>query len=47
MPKMRFHKVAAIVVLIGFAAWMGTGHFSSVGSAAAEQPKAEVKPEQV
>ncbi|MBR2690064.1 MAG: efflux RND transporter periplasmic adaptor subunit [Aquamicrobium sp.] len=46
MPKMRFHKVAAIVVLVGFAAWMGTGHFSSVGSAAAEQPKAEVKPEQ-
>lgn len=46
MPKMRFHKVAAIVVLIGFAAWMGTGHFSSVGSAAAEQPKAEAKPEQ-
>lgn len=47
MPKMRFHKVAAIVVLIGFAAWMGTGHFSSVGSAAsnAEAPKADAKPE--
>ncbi|TPJ27824.1 efflux RND transporter periplasmic adaptor subunit [Mesorhizobium sp. B2-8-3] len=34
MPKIRFHKLAAIVVLIGFAAWMGTGEFSSVGSAA-------------
>ncbi|WP_217573131.1 efflux RND transporter periplasmic adaptor subunit [Mesorhizobium sp. GbtcB19] len=34
MPKIRFHKLAAIVVLIGFAAWMGTGAFSSVGSAA-------------
>ncbi|MFD9900181.1 efflux RND transporter periplasmic adaptor subunit [Mesorhizobium sp. UC22_110] len=45
MPKMRFHKVAAIVVLVGFAAWMGTGHFSSVGSAAAEQPKTAAKPE--
>jgi multidrug efflux system membrane fusion protein len=45
MLKMRFHKVAAIVVLVGFAAWMGTGHFSSVGSAAAEQPKTEAKPE--
>ncbi|MFK0691915.1 efflux RND transporter periplasmic adaptor subunit [Mesorhizobium sp. IMUNJ 23033] len=49
MPKIRFHKLAAIVVLIGFAAWMGTGAFSSVGSAApdnkpkageADQPKA-------
>ncbi|SFO48422.1 membrane fusion protein, multidrug efflux system [Mesorhizobium sp. NFR06] len=34
MPKFRFHKLAAIAVLIGFAAWMGTGEFSSVGSAA-------------
>ncbi|PAP96361.1 efflux RND transporter periplasmic adaptor subunit [Mesorhizobium wenxiniae] len=46
MPKYRFHKLAAIVVLVGFAAWMVTGEFSSVGSAAAdnepevEQPKA-------
>ncbi|RVC80586.1 MAG: efflux RND transporter periplasmic adaptor subunit [Mesorhizobium sp.] len=39
MPKIRFHKLAAIVVLIGFAAWMGTGEFSSVGSAAADNPK--------
>lgn len=36
MAKFRFHKIAAIVVLVGFAAWMGTGKFSSVGSAAAE-----------
>lgn len=49
MSKIRFHKLAALVVLIGFAAWMGTGKFSSVGSAqtapeekpaVAEQPKA-------
>jgi multidrug efflux system membrane fusion protein len=49
MLKFRFHKLAAIVVLIGFAAWVATGEFSSVGSAsnaekpAAEQPKAEDK----
>lgn len=36
MAKFRFHKIAAVVVLVGFAAWMGTGKFSSVGSAAAE-----------
>jgi multidrug efflux system membrane fusion protein len=43
MPKFRFHKLAAIVVLIGFAAWVATGEFSSVGSAAdtgKEQTKA-------
>jgi multidrug efflux system membrane fusion protein len=41
MPKYRFHKLAAIVVLVGFAAWMVTGEFSSVGSAAADnEPKA-------
>lgn len=34
MSKLKFHKVAAVAVLIGFAAWMGTGEFSSVGSAA-------------
>ena len=37
MPKIRFHKLAAIAVLIGFAAWMATGEFSSVGSAAADK----------
>jgi multidrug efflux system membrane fusion protein len=36
MPKYRFHKLAAIVVLVGFAAWMVTGEFSSVGSASAD-----------
>src|SRR5689334_12343750 len=40
MPKIRFHKLAAIVVLIGFAAWMATGEFSSVGSVAANKAKA-------
>jgi multidrug efflux system membrane fusion protein len=51
MQKIRFHKLAALLVLVGFAAWMGTGKFSSVGSAAtenekttqAEQPKAPVR----
>jgi len=41
MPKIRFHKLAAIAVLIGFAAWMGTGAFSSVGSAATDNAKAK------
>lgn len=41
MAKFKFHKVAAVVVLIAFAAWMGTGTFSSVGSAAAEGEAAE------
>ncbi|MER9328047.1 efflux RND transporter periplasmic adaptor subunit [Mesorhizobium sp. M0152] len=40
MPRIRFHKLAAIVVLIGFAAWMVTGEFSSVGSAAVDNKKA-------
>lgn len=39
--KIRFHKLAAIVVLVAFAAWVGTGVFSSVGSASADnKPKA-------
>lgn len=33
MPKFKFHKLAAAIVLIGFAAWVATGEFSSVGSA--------------
>ncbi|WP_082549824.1 efflux RND transporter periplasmic adaptor subunit [Mesorhizobium sp. Root157] len=48
MSKFKFHKLAAIVVLIVFAGWVATGAFSSVGSdaqaekpSAAEQPKAE------
>lgn len=49
MSKIRFHKLAAIAVTFGFAAWIATGKFSSVGSAqaeaeakaaAAEEPKA-------
>lgn len=36
MPKIKFHKVAAIAVLIATAAWVATGEFSSVGSAADE-----------
>lgn len=52
MPKFRFHKLAALVVLIGFAAWVATGEFSSVGSASdkekpkpaeTEQPKAPAR----
>lgn len=41
MPRIRFHKLAALVVFVAFAGWMGTGTFSSVGSASAE---AETKP---
>lgn len=36
MAKMRFHRVVAIAVLVGTAAWVATGEFSSVGSAAGE-----------
>lgn len=52
MSKFRFHQVAAVAVLVVFAVWMGTGKFSSVGSAqpaadatpaAAEQPQAPVR----
>ncbi|MDI6027886.1 efflux RND transporter periplasmic adaptor subunit [Corticibacterium sp. UT-5YL-CI-8] len=52
MSKFRFHQVAAVAVLVAFAVWMGTGKFSSVGSAqpaadatpvAAEQPQAPAR----
>ncbi|QPC85889.1 efflux RND transporter periplasmic adaptor subunit [Mesorhizobium sp. NBSH29] len=36
MPKFRVNQLLALVVLVGFALWMGTGKFSSVGSATAE-----------
>lgn len=36
MAKIKFHKVAAIAVLVVTAAWVATGEFSSVGSAADE-----------
>jgi len=45
MSKFRFHKLAAVVVLIGFAAWVASGEFSSVGSASnAEKPEAAAEP---
>jgi multidrug efflux system membrane fusion protein len=41
MPKFKFHKLAALAVLVGFAAWVATGEFSSVGSASdSGKPKA-------
>ena len=47
MPRIKFHQVAALVVFVATAAWVATGEFSSVGSAAnenpAEQPKAEAE----
>ena len=36
MARFRFHKFASILVLAGAAAWVLTGEFSSVGSAAQE-----------
>lgn len=45
MSKFRYHKLAAVLVLIGFAAWMGTGKFSSVGSAAPEAEARKVETE--
>ena len=36
MAKYRFHKIAAVAVLIASAAWIATGEFSSVGGAASE-----------
>jgi multidrug efflux system membrane fusion protein len=49
MPKIKFHKVAAIAVLIATTAWVATGEFSSVGSAADEgaaAPAPEAQEEQ-
>lgn len=40
MARIRFHKVAAVLVLVGCAAWVATGEFSSVGSAQTEAPPA-------
>lgn len=42
--KFRFHKLAAIAVLIGFSAWIATGEFSSVGSAQTEGGQEEATP---
>lgn len=33
MARFRFHKLVALLVLAGFAGWVATGEFSSVGSA--------------
>lgn len=43
MAKPRFHTVAAFVVLAVSAAWVLTGEFSSIGSAANETPGDEPK----
>src|SRR5690606_25685967 len=40
MSKLKLHKIAAIAVLIATAAWVATGEFSSVGSAADEEAAA-------
>lgn len=49
MAKFRFHKLAAVAVLVATAAWVATGEFSSVGSAAdeAQPPAAPAEVEQV
>ena len=36
MPKIKYHRIAAILVLVATAAWIATGEFSSVGSASQE-----------
>ena len=47
MPKIKVHKIVAIAVLIVTAAWVITGEFSSVGSAADEAEAARAAaPEQ-
>lgn len=40
MARFRFHKIAAVAVLVGVSAWVATGEFSSVGSAQSEAPPA-------
>jgi multidrug efflux system membrane fusion protein len=46
MPKVGLNKLAALVVLAGFAAWIATGKFSSVGSAADESAGKPAETEQ-
>src|SRR5262245_14273558 len=46
MPRVRVNKLIAFAVLVGFAAWMGTGKFSTVGSAATEEPGKPAEVEQ-
>ncbi|MFZ1813043.1 MAG: efflux RND transporter periplasmic adaptor subunit [Rhizobiaceae bacterium] len=40
MPRIRFHQLAAVLVLIASAAWVLTGEFSSVGSSTEAAAKA-------
>jgi len=40
MVRFRFHKLVALLVLAGFAGWVATGEFSSVGSAQNESEAA-------
>lgn len=46
MPKIKLHKLAAVAVLIATAAWVASGKFSSVGSAANESAAATPAPQQ-
>lgn len=45
MAKIKFHQIAAFIVLAASAAWVVTGEFSSVGSEAAEAEKEAPKAE--
>lgn len=45
MARIKFHQVAALIVLAASAAWVATGEFSSVGSEAAEAEKEAPKAE--
>jgi len=45
MAKLKFHKIAAIVVLVATAGWIATGQFSSVGSAREEAKPAGAEPD--
>ncbi|EKF42042.1 RND family efflux transporter MFP subunit [Nitratireductor indicus C115] len=45
MPKLRFHKIAAVAVLVVTAAWIATGEFASVGSANEEAQTIAERPE--
>lgn len=38
MARFRFHKLAALAVLVGVGVWVATGEFSSVGSAQNDAP---------
>ena len=46
MPKIKLHKIAAVAVLVATAAWVATGEFSSVGSAAGEAGAREAAKEE-